>query len=59
MVLFPFVGLPHTHGRHVQYVHSTIKAYAHTLIAVTALHIAINKQNQTSKPNSAAFNTDN
>ena len=50
IVLTPFVGLPHTHGRHVQHVHSTSKAYAHTNTAATELQTA-NKQNKTSKPN--------
>ena len=44
--------LPYTHGRHVQHVHSTCKAYAYKQTAATALHTATNKQKQTAKPNS-------
>ena len=51
IVLIPFVGLPHTHSKYVQHVHNTSKAYAYTQTAATALYTAINKQNQTSKPN--------
>ena len=44
------MGFPYTHGRYVQHVHSTSKAYIYTQTAAIALHTATNKLNQTSKP---------
>ena len=32
------MGLPHTHGRLVQHVHSACKVYTHTNTAATVLH---------------------